>query len=91
MALLIDAADDLFGFLLRPWVDVAQQTIHGEHADPDQVGRILHGLWWQAIHVTPILSRLADPDCGGPRRPPPNAEIPKKEAAAEAGLGPSGP
>jgi len=27
VALLIDAAYELFGFLLRPWVDMAQQTI----------------------------------------------------------------
>jgi hypothetical protein len=27
MALLINAADELLGFLLRPWVDVAQQPI----------------------------------------------------------------
>ena len=51
VALLIDAADELFGFLLRPWVDVAQQTIQREHAGSDQVGRILDGLWRHTIHL----------------------------------------
>jgi len=27
MALIIDAAYELFGFLLRPWIGMAQQTI----------------------------------------------------------------
>ncbi len=50
MALLIYAAYELFGFLLRPWVDVAQQTIQRERTGPDQIGRVLHGLWWRTIH-----------------------------------------
>ena len=32
VALAIDAADELFGFLTRPWVDVAQQPIQREGA-----------------------------------------------------------
>jgi hypothetical protein len=51
MALLIDAAYELFGFFLRPWVDVAQQTIHGKDASSNQVGRVLDGLWWHMIHL----------------------------------------
>ncbi len=35
MALLIDAADELFGFFLRPWIGMAQQTIQREDAGPD--------------------------------------------------------
>jgi len=35
VALLIDAADELFGFLLRPRVDVAQQPIQREGAAAD--------------------------------------------------------
>jgi hypothetical protein len=27
VALLINASDELFGFVLRPWIDVAQQPI----------------------------------------------------------------
>ena len=38
MALLIDAAYELFGFLLRPRVDVAQETIQRERTRADQVG-----------------------------------------------------
>lgn len=40
MALLIDAEYELFGVLVRAWVDVAQQTIHRKRAGPDQVWRI---------------------------------------------------
>ena len=60
MALLIDVAYELFGFLRRPWVDVAQQTIQREHACPDEVGRVLDGLWWHAVHLDHILARLPD-------------------------------
>ena len=90
MALLIDAADEFFGFLLRPWVDVAQQPVQREGASPDQVRWILNGLQWQTIHFAPILSRLADSEGGGPRRPPPNAKITKEEAVTKASPGPSG-
>ena len=44
MALLIDAADEFFGFLLRPWVDVAQQPVQREGAITDQVRWIFSGL-----------------------------------------------
>ena len=44
MALLIDAAYELFGFLLRAWIDMAQQTIQRERAGSDQIGRILDRL-----------------------------------------------
>ena len=51
MALLIDAAYEFLGFLLRPWIDVAQQTIQREYAGSDQVGRVLDGLWRHTIHL----------------------------------------
>jgi hypothetical protein len=51
MALLIDAAYELFGLLRRAWIDMAQQTIQRERAGSDQVGRILDGLWRHAIHL----------------------------------------
>lgn len=51
MALLIDPADELFGFLLRPWVDVAQQPIQTEGAAADQVRWILNGLWRHIVHL----------------------------------------
>ena len=51
MALLIDAAYELLGFLLRPWIDVAQQTIQRERTRADQVGWILDGLWRHTIHL----------------------------------------
>jgi hypothetical protein len=51
VALLIDAAYELFGFRRRPWVDVAQQPIQRERMSPDQVGRIFDGLWWHTIHL----------------------------------------
>ena len=44
MALLIDAADELFAFLLWTWVDVAQQPIQSEGGVPDQVRWILNWL-----------------------------------------------
>jgi len=51
MAPLIDAAYELFGLLLRAWVDMAQQTVERERTGPDQVGRILDGLWRHTIHL----------------------------------------
>lgn len=41
VALHIDAASELFGFLLRPGVDVAQQTIERERTASDKVAGIL--------------------------------------------------
>jgi hypothetical protein len=37
ITLLIDAANELLRFLLRTWIDVAQQPIQGEGATPDQI------------------------------------------------------
>jgi hypothetical protein len=51
VALPIDAAYELLGFLLRPWVDVAQQAIERERTGPDQVGRIIDGLRRHTIHL----------------------------------------
>src|SRR5262245_12794891 len=67
MALLIDAADELLGFLLRTWIDMAQQPIQSEGITPDQVGRVFDGLWWHTIHLDPILTRRADSEGGGLR------------------------
>ena len=50
VALLIDAAYELLGFLPGPWVDVAQQTIQ-QRAAPDQIGRIFDGLSWHMVHL----------------------------------------
>src|SRR6266496_4987633 len=69
VTLLIDAAYELFGFLLRPWVDVAQQTIQREHTGSDQVGRVLDGLCRHTIHLDHHSSVRADSEGGGPRRP----------------------
>jgi hypothetical protein len=44
MALLIGAADEFFGLLLRPRVDVAQLPVQREGASPDQVRWILNRL-----------------------------------------------
>ena len=52
VALLIDAAYELLGFLPGPWVDVAQQTIQRERAAPDQIGRIFDGLSWRTIPLS---------------------------------------
>src|SRR5215472_14974232 len=51
VALLIDAAYELLGLLLRPRVDMAQQTIQRERAGPRQVGRVFDGLQWHTIHL----------------------------------------
>ena len=51
MTLLINAADELLRFLLRTWIDVAQQPIQREGATPDQVGRVFGWLWWHTIHL----------------------------------------
>jgi hypothetical protein len=51
MALLIDAADELLGLLLRTWIDMAQQTIQRERAGTNQIGRIFDGLSWLTIHL----------------------------------------
>src|SRR5438874_4328761 len=67
VALLIDAAYELFGFLRRPRVDVAQQTIQREGAGPDQVGRVLHGLWGQAIHLDYHSSAAVNSEGDSPR------------------------
>jgi len=45
VALLINAADELFGLLPRPWIDMAQETIQRERAGTDQIGRVFDGLW----------------------------------------------
>jgi hypothetical protein len=86
VALLINAAYELLGFLLGTWVDVAQQTIERERTRSHEVGRVFDGLWWHTIHLKSILAWLADSGGGGPRRPPPNAEMPKEGTAAEARL-----
>ncbi len=44
VALLIDKADEVFGFLRRSMVDVAQQAIQREGAGPYQIGWIFDGL-----------------------------------------------
>ena len=49
MALPIDAVYEIFGFLRRARVDVAQQPIQRERAGPDQVWRIFDRLWWHTI------------------------------------------
>lgn len=51
MALLIDAANELLGILLRAWVDMAEQTAERERTGPDQVGPILNGLWRRRIQL----------------------------------------
>src|SRR5438874_11383152 len=51
VALLIDAAYELFGFLLGPRGNMAQQTIERERTGPDQVGRILDWLWRHTFHL----------------------------------------
>jgi hypothetical protein len=51
MALRIDAADKLLGFLPRTGIDMAQQPIQGKDATPDQIGRVFDGLWWHTIHL----------------------------------------
>ena len=53
MTLLIDAADELLGFLLGTWIDMAQQPIQGEGATPDQVGRVFDRLWRHKIDLDP--------------------------------------
>lgn len=60
MALVIHAAYELFGFLLRPWVDVAQQPLQRERASPDQIGRIFNGLLWQTVHLGHYSNARAD-------------------------------
>jgi hypothetical protein len=49
---------------------MAQQPIQGEGATPDQVGWVFDGLRWHTVHLDPILTRLADSEDGGRRRPP---------------------
>ena len=41
MALLIDTANELLGFLGWSWIDVAQQPVEGERIASHQVPRIL--------------------------------------------------
>jgi hypothetical protein len=53
VALLIDAAYELFGFLRRPRIDMAQQTIQRKLLIPEQIGQILHGLRRQMIDLDP--------------------------------------
>src|SRR5260370_7391504 len=60
MALPIDAVYEIFGFLRRARVDVAQQPIQRERAAPDQVRRIFDGLWGHTIHY--------DDHCSAPTR-----------------------
>ena len=62
VTLVIDEAYEVFRFLRRSWVDVAQESIQREGAGSDQVGRILDGLWRHAIHLDhhSILARLVD-------------------------------
>jgi len=43
-ALIIDEVYEVFGFLRRSRVDVAQQPIQREESRPDQIGRIFDGL-----------------------------------------------
>ena len=50
-ALLIDEADEGFGFFRGSRIDVAQQPFQAKRAGPDQVGRIFDGLWWYTVHV----------------------------------------
>jgi hypothetical protein len=44
MAPVIDEAYEVFGFLLRSGIDVAQKSIEREGARPDQIRWILDGL-----------------------------------------------
>jgi len=60
MALPIDAVYEVFGFLRRTRVDVAQQPIQRERAAPDQVWRIFDGLWWHSIHRHFIVAPLTN-------------------------------
>jgi len=50
-ALLIDEADEGFGYFCWSRIDVTQQPIQIERAGPDQIGRIFDGLWWYTVHV----------------------------------------
>ena len=56
MALLIEEAYEGFRVLRWARVDVAQQAIQREGAGPDQIGRILDGLWWYTIHLSHYLN-----------------------------------
>ncbi|HEY1185270.1 MAG TPA: hypothetical protein VGE89_13855 [Bryobacteraceae bacterium] len=51
MALLMDEAYEGFGFLGWCWVDVTQKAIERKRTGPDEVGWILDGLLWRAIHL----------------------------------------
>ena len=59
MALLIEEAYEGFRILRWTRVDVAQQAIQREGAGPDQIGRILDGLWWYTIHLSHYLNTKA--------------------------------
>ena len=59
MALLIEEAYEGFRVLRWARVDVAQQAIQREGAGPDQIGRILDGLWWYTIHLSHYLNTKA--------------------------------
>jgi hypothetical protein len=63
MALPIDALYEIFGFLGRTGVDVAQQLIERERAAPDQVWRIFDGLWRHTIHRNDHCSAAVGPNC----------------------------
>ncbi len=50
MALLIDSTHEVFAFLSRSRVGVAQKTVKGEWGSPDEVRRCFSGLLWLSIH-----------------------------------------
>jgi hypothetical protein len=51
VALLIDLADEGFGFLRWSGVDMAQEAIQREGTGSDQIGEGFNGLWY-TIHVS---------------------------------------
>ena len=58
MAVLINAAHELFAFLGYSGIDMAQKPIQRERAGLDEVCRIFNGLLWHKIHFD-------DYDCRG--------------------------
>jgi hypothetical protein len=59
VALLIKEAYEGFSILRWSRVDVTQQAIQRKGAGPDQIGRILDGLWWYTIHLSHYLNTKA--------------------------------
>ena len=56
MALLIEVAHEGLRILRWSRVDVAQEAVQRKGASPEQVGRILDGLWWYTIHLSHYLN-----------------------------------